>query len=180
MLLYGAWVIVVILLLGSCQAGQRAITPEQQAQLDAIVESRSFRFEVEYAMPLASQAYMNAANLGFTVARGNSVSQISLAGDGYFLEIDRDTARSHLPYFGVRENITDYAGRGSIEMDGPVSEFHVRRTPKGYEMEFQARDDYERFRMLLSVEPNLSAQVSVFSPQRDVIRYSGKLRALDQ
>lgn len=174
--LYAVWVSGIIWLVGGCSAGSAPLSADQQARLDELVEDREFVFDAKYAMPLGSQAYISASNLGFTMARGNSPTNINLTGDGYYLGMDGDSVEIYLPYFGTRDNVTNYNSKGSIDIRAAIEEFKERRTPKGHEMEFFARDGYERFRLIFMVFPNQQAQLSLFSPQRDVIRYAGKLQ----
>lgn len=174
--LYAVWVTGIIWLVGGCRSGAVPLSAEQQTRLDNLVEDREFVFDARYAMPLASQAYISASNMGFTMARGNSPTNINLTGDGYYLQMDGDSVEIYLPYFGTRENITNYNNQGSIDIKASIEEFKERRTPKGHEMEFFAREGYERFRLILMVFPNEQSQLSLFSPQRNVIRYAGKLR----
>lgn len=173
--LYTVWVCGIIWLVGGCQSTAAPLSTEQQARLDKLVENREFVFDAKYAMPLSSQAYISAANMGFTMARGNSPTNINLTGDGYYLRMYGDSVEIYLPYFGTRENITNYNNMGSIDIKASIEDFRERRTPKGHEMEFFAREGYERFRLILNIFPNSQSQLSLFSPQRDVIRYAGKL-----
>ena len=173
--LYAVWVSGIIWLVGGCQSTAAPLSAEEQARLDNLVENREFVFDAKYAMPLSSQAYISAANMGFTMARGNSPTNINLTGDGYYLRMYGDSVEIYLPYFGTRENITNYNNQGSIDIKAAIEEFRERRTPKGHEMEFFAREGYERFRLILNIFPNSQSQLSVFSPQRDVIRYSGRV-----
>lgn len=175
--LYGLWVASIVWLLSGCQAGSGVSSPEQQARLDSLVENREFLIHADFAVPLATQAYLSAANLGYAQARGSSPARVNLTGEGYFLSLKKDSVRTDLPYFGTRDNVTNYGRRGGgIKLETEIEDFSQRKTERGYEMEFFAREEFERFRFILTVYPNLETQLSVFSPQRDIIRYTGKIQ----
>lgn len=178
LLFYGVWIVGILTLLGtsSCTASRSVATPEQQAQLESVLNNRDFSFDVEFAVPTASQAYLSAANVGFAPARGSSPAQINLSGEGYFIKVRGDSVQTNLPYFGVSDNISDFSNtQRGINIEGAIEELKIKSTKTGKEFEFFAREGFERFRFIMSVSPDLKTRVSVFSPQRDLIRFTGKL-----
>lgn len=179
-LCYGCWLVAIVLVLttstSGCDSGKAAASAEQMAALDQQLKSNQWRLEVEFAMPMASPEYVSAANLGVTQARGSSVTNVNLTGEGYYLEMRGDSIKAYLPYYGRRDNVTRVGGRGGIELDTEYTEYKIRNSRSGKTLEFFARDGYERFRFLMELSPSGRTEVSVFSPQRDVIRYRGMTR----
>ncbi len=175
LILYGTWVALVILLLGGCKAGQEAASPEQQARLQALVESRDFTFEADFAFPQTSSAYVSAANTTLARAGGNSLSRISLQGEGYFLKLTGDSVESHLPYYGVRDNFSEPGRPDGIELDAPVEDFRVTQGKSdAYRIRFYARRKTERFQVNLDLFPGGKAHLLISSGQRDAIRFEGR------
>lgn len=181
LLCYGCWLAAIVGVLAfttsSCTTTKPA-SPEAQAALVRLTEGKTFVFDAQYALPTASQDYLSAAQVG--QARGNSPTQINVSGDGYFLKVSESSVEVYLPYFGRRDNVTQMAGRGGIELSGEITDWTVTDSKAGKTVQFFARDGYERFRFLLDVAPSGRAQLSVFSPQRDVIRYTGHIRELEK
>ncbi|MDG1572901.1 DUF4251 domain-containing protein [Robiginitalea sp. M366] len=178
-LCYGGWVLGIVWVLMAANTGcstPRSLTAEQRETLDALVAGREIYFDARYALPTASQEYIQAANMGFTQVRGNSVASINLQGEQYFLKIHGDSVRSFLPYFGRRYNMAQPGDRGAIEVDNVMEAFDSRNTDRGTTLEFFARNGFERFRFLVDLQPSGNMMVSVYSPQRDVIRFKGTHR----
>ena len=177
---YGLWIAGIILVLGGstsgCSSTRRTATAEEMNRLESILNQRHFTFDADFAMPTASQAYLSAANIGFNQIRGVSATNINLKGEGYFIALEGDSVRVMLPYFGIRENITSYdPSEAGIKVRGIVEDYEISADRQGRKVSFFAGEGFERFRFLMTVMPGLQAEVSVFSPQRNVIRYSGTL-----
>lgn len=175
---YGLWIAGIILVLAgstiSCSSARTTATASDMARLETLLGQRHFTFEADFAMPTASQAYLSAANVGFNQIRGASATNINLKGEGYFIALEGDSVRAVLPYFGIRENSTSYdPSEAGIQVHAEIEDFEISADRQGKKVSFFAGEGFERFRFLMTVMPGLQAQVSVFSPQRDVIRYSG-------
>lgn len=174
LILYGSWVTLVILLLGGCKA-QEPMSPQQQAQLQALAEGRNFTFEADFANPQTSKAYMSAANATVARAGGNTLSRISLQGEGYFLKISGDKVASHLPYYGVRDNFSEPGKVEGIELDTEIEELKISQKKSGaYQMTFFANQKTERFQLTLDLLANGKANLAIYSGQRDAIRFEGR------
>lgn len=171
-----AIVLVLTTSTSGCHSGKASVTPEQAAHLEQQLQQKSWRFDVEFAMPMASPEYVSAANIGIAPARGSSVTNINLTGEGYYLEMRHDSLIAYLPYYGRRDNVTRVGGRGGIELETKYSDYKSRNSANGKTLEFFARDGYERFRFLMEISHAGRTEISVFSPQRDVIRYRGMTR----
>ncbi len=182
---YGLWVAGIVLILGvgtsSCKSADSVVSAADLENLDNFLEERDYTFEVEFAMPTTSPAYMSAANIGFSQVRGSSVANINLIGEGYRIVMEGDSVTTQLPYFGTRDNVTSYnTSDMGIKIKGKMEEFQIKPWKKGREVSFFAQEEFERFRFLITVTPNLKTQVSVFSPQRDIIRYTGTLNSREE
>lgn len=165
----------VMLLAGSCGSSKTQATPEQLAQLQSLAEGRNFTFEAEFALPQTSQAYIGAANATLAQAGGNSLSRISLKGEGYFLRIKGDSIEAYLPYYGVRDNFSEYGRPDGIDLDSELEDLKVdKKGSKSYQMRFFARKKTERFQITLDLFPGGKSNLLIYSGQRDAIRYEGR------
>lgn len=175
LIVYGSWITLVILLLGGCKATQEPMSPEQQAQLQSLAEGRNFTFEAEYANPQTSKAYMSAANATVARAGGNTLSRISLQGEGYYLKISGDSVASYLPYYGVRDNFSEPGRPDGIDLDTEIEDLKISQKKSGaYQLTFYARRKTERFQLNLELLANGKANLAVYSGQRDAIRFEGR------
>lgn len=179
--LKGFGFMALAIFLGSCGSSKTQATPEQLAQLQSLVESRNFSFEADFALPQTSQAYVNAANPTLARAGGNSLSRISLRGEGYFLRIMGDSVESYLPYYGVRDNFSEYGRPDGIEIDSKLEDLKLDKKSSGaYQMRFFARKKTERFQITLDLFPGGKSNLIIFSGQRDAIRYEGRAIPIEE
>jgi hypothetical protein len=163
------------MLLSSCGSSKTQATAEQLAQLQSLVESRNFSFEAEFALPQTSQAYVGAANATLARAGGNTLSRISLVGEGYFLTMKGDSVEAYLPYYGVRDNFSEYGRPDGIELDSEIENLkHAKKNSGAYQIRFDARKKTERFQITLDMFAGGKANLLIYSGQRDAIRYEGK------
>lgn len=176
LLLNGAWFMAIALLLASCSSSKTPATPEQLAQLQTLAEGRNFTFEADFALPQTSQAYVAAANRTVAQAGGNTLSRISLGGEGYFMKIKGDSVESHLPYYGVRDNFSEYGRPEGIELASVIENFRLSSKKSGaYQVRFDAREKTELFQITLDLFPGGKANLFISSGQRDAIRFEGKV-----
>ena len=176
-----AWLMAIGLMLASCGSSKTPATPEQLAELQSLAESRNFTFEADFALPQTSQAYVAAANRTVAQAGGNSLSRISLGGEGYFMKIKGDSVESHLPYYGVRDNFSEYGRPEGIELASEVENFRLSSKKSGaYQVRFDAREKTELFQITLDLFPGGKANLFISSGQRDAIRFEGKARPADE
>lgn len=175
LLLYGSWVTLVVVLLGGCKTLEAPISQEQQAQIKDLAEGRNFTLEADFAYPQTSQAYISAANATVAQAGGNTLTRISLQGEGYFLKLSGDRVESHLPYFGVRDNFSQPGRNEAIELDTEIEDLKISQKKSGaYQMTFFARQNTERFQLTLDLQANGKANLAIYSGQRDAIRFEGR------
>ena len=137
---YGLWVGGIILVLGtttsSCAGAKQPANQELTAELATIPE-KDFNVEIRYVYPLGSTAYLSTTSLGFTTVRGNSPTQINVDGDGHFISVSGDSVKVHLPYFGVRDVVSNYnAIDNGILLDTDHEEFTTWTDRKGKHIEF--------------------------------------------
>ena len=180
--LYGLWILFVVNVLTGCQTPKSAATPMEQQELAQMLEDQSFYFEAQWAMPLQTQA-LTALHAAGMFRPGSSVSRININKDGHFLQLEGGKAKANLPYYGQRDTYTDYAhSRDWIEFDTDATDYELQQDSDSrvYDLDLNAKRRSETFQFNLRVFPNRRTIVTVFSSQRDIIRYEGFLKPLPE
>ncbi|UJH67337.1 DUF4251 domain-containing protein [Allomuricauda sp. SCSIO 65647] len=167
-----------LVLMASCATTSKVSTEEMQ-QLEDLAQSRAFRFEAEWAMPLVTNS-LSQINSALLLPPGSTVNQINLNGNNNYIKIQGDSASVYLPYFGERQMGGSYAPRNTgIHFEGIVDEMEMVKNEKknSYEISFdmEAEESAEVYQVYILVFPNLSANVNINSNQRFPIRYKGKV-----
>ncbi|WP_298535361.1 DUF4251 domain-containing protein [uncultured Algibacter sp.] len=166
----------LVLLSLSCKSSKSVASQVEVDNLNAIINSKSYRIESDWAYPQVTTAVQNAMNSGL-VQPGSSSSSISLIGNSNFLEVKNDSVQSYLPYFGERRMQVGYGSSDSaIQFDGVVENYKVNPNKKGgYDISFEAQSKSEKFNVNITIFPNLNANIGVNGGSRLGIRYSGKV-----
>jgi len=155
-------VLVSVFTLVSCSsvktAEQQAKEDNQWKALQQMVADKTFELEAEWAYPFGS-------------------SQVNLFGNSNYFRFKGDTVATYLPYFGVRRNGPVYGNESGIVVDGPYSNLVIDENPTKNEINiaFEIREKSESYDFNLVLFANKTADITVKSSQRDVIRYDAKI-----
>ena len=152
----------VIILLSACGGGQGVITPEEQQRYDELVElvnSMEFEIENEWANPQT----------------GNN---ISLIGNTNFIRFKGDSVHVFLPFFGERYSGGGYGSSGGIEYEGPINSLKIEERKRQQEvlLSFEAEQNSEHLKFLITLFPNGNANTSVTTSERSSITYRGEVQ----
>jgi len=160
----------------SCGSSKSVATPEQIQALDLLVSEKSFKIELEAALPQVTTSLMAVQNSGL-LRPGDNMSRISLLGNSNDLVIKNEHVTSNLPYYGERQMSSGYNGSDSnIEFDGPVENYKVtKRDDSSYKIEFDAMSHNENFDVTIYVFPSLKSEIVLNSAKRNTIRYEGRV-----
>ncbi len=156
--------------------------PATQAEIDALnalVNSKMFKIESDWAYPQLSSATQQVLNSGI-MPPGSSSGSINLIGNSNFLKISGDSITSYLPYFGERQMNVGYGGSDSaIEFIGVVEDYKTNKG-KGEStlITFGANTKTENFNVTITLWPNLNSEILLNSTSRALIRYTGKVEAV--
>ena len=118
----------------------------------------------------------------------NSSSQprsgrINTTGDGYFMTLLDNTVNANLPYYGQRYEFMGVNEEPVILLkDKSLENIKYGRTADHsvVTLEFDVRQKTERFHVQLVIQRNRKAFLLVSSPQRQSIRYDGRVEVLKE
>ncbi|WP_299010206.1 DUF4251 domain-containing protein [uncultured Tenacibaculum sp.] len=170
--------ISIVFVLLSC-ASSKNVTQAEIDNLKALIESKTFEIESEWAEPQATFAMTQIANAGM-LPSGSSAGNINLIGNANFFKMKNDTVAAYLPYFGERQAGGSYGGTDiGIEFEGVPKDLVVSEDKENsYKISFKIKDKNtttESYNVIVRVYPSLSSTIYVNSTQKNSIRYRGKL-----
>ena len=176
---------IILLLLpgiGACgSASQAGLQPDQTAEVDRLVESKSFRIESDWAQPLVTNSITQVSNAGL-LPPGSTAGRINLIGNSNYLQMEGDSVAAYLPYYGERQAGGGYGANSAIQFRGVPKGLDIKKDPKtlGYRMNFDIREKGENYAVSIQLFPNLRSHITVTSSQRFVISYDGKVGELSE
>lgn len=158
----------------SCKSSKTSVSASQIEALDALVNSKTFYIESDWAFPQITNAFSQilASQL---LPPGDNSGAISLIGNSNFLNVKVDSVTSYLPYFGQRQLQVAYGGTDTgINLEGKLRNYKVK-THKDHSktISFSANNRSEDTDVFIRIFPNLKVDISIYSPSRRAIRYSG-------
>ncbi|MGG6231358.1 DUF4251 domain-containing protein [Tenacibaculum sp. SDUM215027] len=170
--------ISMIFVLFSC-ASSKNVTQAEIDNLNALVESKTFEIEAEWAEPMVTNSMAQIANAGMLPA-GSSAGSINLVGNSNFFRMKKDTVAAYLPFFGERQMGGSYGGTDiGIEFEGIPENLVVSEDKENsYKISFEIKDKNtktENYNVIVRVYPSLSSTIYVNSTQKSSIRYRGKV-----
>lgn len=172
-------IIVTMLFLVSCKNIEplSAETQAQAQQMHEKITQQQLSIAATWAYPQANST-LNQLAINSGLGSGNTSTRISLAGNGDFLKIHKDSVSAYLPYYGERRISGGYNTESGIKFDGVPREYTVvYNEQKGRsEINFSISQGTESFQLYIDVYPNGNAQFSVSSSHRTNIRFDGALR----
>jgi len=191
-------VLVSVFTLVSCSsvktAEQQAKEDNQWKALQQMVADKTFELEAEWAYPFGSSQVNLFGNSNYFRFKGDTVAtylpyfgvrrngpvygnESGIVVDGPYSNLVIDTVDAYLPYFGVRRNGPVYGNESGIVVDGPYSNLVIDENPTKNEINiaFEIREKSESYDFNLVLFANKTADITVKSSQRDVIRYDAKI-----
>lgn len=150
-------IILALLMLTSCSSRKLGAVPKDYQQLEALLESREFEIQNDWAIP----------------QRGGN---INLSGNSNYIRFQGDSVRLFLPYFGVRHFGGGYGSDGGVDYEGLVGDIQIDKEEKRITVEFSAEKSSEDYKFYLTLYPNGNTNTTVNSSQRDNISYRGTIR----
>ena len=176
---------MVLGLLWSCggtkSAEAIALKNRQFEEVKELIATKSFMIEVKTAYPMQTYAVTQITN---TLMRntGNSAGRIDVTGD--YIRVKADSVKGGLSYYGeVRiANTLDPRDAG-INFEGETLSYEVFENEKKQilSVRFDIKGNtMELFSVIMQLYPNKRVTVFINSPNRNSIRYDGKLKELDE
>lgn len=164
----------------ACTTSKRPIHREQINGLKTLMATGSFEFTADWAHPMVTQSLNAISNAGLLPA-GSSIGAIQLNGTANFLKVKGDTVSANLAYYGERRFGGGYGAKAGIEFDGiPASYVQTYNEEKNrVDITFEISNQMEGYSAILQIFPNKTASITVTSNQRNTIRYTGTIAALE-
>lgn len=168
----------VIFILFSCASSRKA-TQAEIDNLKALIESKTFEIESEWAEPQATFAMTQIANAGM-LPSGSSAGNINLIGNTNFFKMKKDTVSAYLPYFGERQSGGSYGGTDiGIVFEGVPKNLTINKAKENsYRINFKINDKNnttENYNVIVRIYPSLSTSIYVISNQKRSINYRGRV-----
>ncbi len=170
----------LILLITGCGAARKSLTPESWAEMEAVVRDRNFTFEARWAEPLPDNSLNQLANAG-QIPPGSNANRINLINNANFLKMRGDSVEMALPYYGERQVTQTYGRAEGMQFEGVATDLETRKNEKRnyQDLDFNLKNKTEVLQCNLRIFNGLRAVLTIFSNQRNMIRYEGTLEVAE-
>lgn len=160
-----------------CSTSKKAVAANPT--LDTLVSEQSFKFKLQNVQPQVTTALMQLSNSGI-IQPGNTIGNINVAGQGYFLRMEGDQVKANMPYYGERQMGGGYDSDTGIEFDGPAKDLKIEKNElkQRYDISFTVDGSSENYFVTLYVTSNFKSEVWVRSSHRNRIRFTGVVSEL--
>ena len=181
LLLYSLYIGGIIWALGSCNASRKPIDMATLNALEGQVASKNFRIEAIWALPLQSSGLVQVSNAGL-LPPGSNVSRISLINTPNSFVLKGDSVFIKLPYYGERQIATNYNRADGIYLEALAEELQISKASSGkyINIDFQTQPKTERLQFNIKVYPQNRSLITIYSNQRNTIRYEGEFEDLSE
>jgi hypothetical protein len=130
---------------------------EKQKQIDSLVNSRTFVFVGTKAYPQSGRS-------------------VNLTTSPNFVKFSPDLIDSDMPFFGRVYSGAGYGGSdGGLTFKGAPTEFTVKETKKGYQIDATVKGERDTYRLSLAVGSEGTCSLSIFCNNRSSMSYSGDI-----
>ena len=151
---------VAIVKPANAQTAKQIKQAKKNAEVKELVESQNFVFQANYAYPLGGgQRYLNAYY--------------------YDLTIGKDTVVAFLPYFGIAYSGAGYNNNDDNGIKFTSTKFSYSNEAKkngSWLINIKPQDSRTTNQMVLTVQQNGTADLSVISQNRQRIRFDGIIK----
>ena len=126
---------------------------------------------------------VSSGNFMFIADRaiGRAGTSISLAANRNYLKVQGDSTAAQMPFFGERFNSGNIGEPGAIEfetkMEGQMVEHNDKKGRTT--IKFSARNEYDRFGVILEINRSGWANLLIRSIDRSTINYYGQVIPLE-
>lgn len=178
----------VVSLICSCKSNKIAKSEAKANDLkilDTLYTQNNYHIDINVAYPFSTSATSQVAN-ELLRNTGNNANRINVRGDGNYVEIQNDSVRGYLPFFGERRlNAGTYGGTDlAIQFEEPLKDLtkHINTSKSKLELKFTANQkgsDNENYRINLNIYPNKHVSVNITPVYRTFMRYDGRLEDFD-
>lgn len=153
---------------------------QRMAEFKDFIDEKSFEFTADTAHPMTTQAFNAVANAGL-LPPGSTPGTIQLMGVSNYIRILGDSVYGNLPFYGERRFGGGPTATTGIEFKGVPDAYtqNYNETKGSMEIAFEISEKTERHEVSMTLFPNRSANVAVRGNHRTSIRFSGRIRAIE-
>ena len=168
------------MLLGCGSSSKVPLDSEALEQFTSFMDQKSFEFRADTAHPTASSAFNAVANGGLLPPGSNSAS-IQITDISNYIKVYGDSVSGTLPFYGERQLGGGPMSNKGIEFKGVPKTYTqtYNKAKQRYEIDFAIASETGQHEVSMIVFPSKATEVSVTGNQRNLIRYRGKLMALE-
>ncbi|RED45294.1 uncharacterized protein DUF4251 [Winogradskyella eximia] len=154
--------------------------------LKILQEKEIYNIEIDVAYPFVKAATQQVANTLFLSRTGNTANRIDVRGDGYFINIVKDSVKGDLSFMGERRlSGGTYGMNRGIAFEGVPKNLEKSIDKKNNKLEIkfsinQNGEPSEKYDVRLLIFPNNKAEVEITSTFKTFMRYSGTLQLVDE
>lgn len=150
---------ILLTLLASACSSSKGLTKEEKAEKEAVlrkaIENNAFSIDVDRVLPMSGRSRALTSS--------------------YSVEVDGDTIKSHLPYFG-RAYSVPYGGGDGLNFTSGISEYTVSFNAKGKAVvELKTKTIEDQFVFRIEIYSNGSASIHVSMLNRQPITFQGTM-----
>lgn len=169
--------LLIITIFTGCQSSKVTLQKADERELAHLLSNKALQFDARLAEPVARQTLVANRNNGTLWQFGTVTGFVDLNGQDFYLTLEGDSVKAVLPYYSQKEQFRNMYGRNWIELDYPIDELSYWLSPNHRlaDIRFHVQDQTEHFRVQIRLFGNQRAEVTVFSAQRDRIKYRGEV-----
>ena len=179
-LLFTTSLAIQLLILAGCGGTKKTLSAEAWSQMEQLVTVRNFQFSAQWAEPLQTGSMNQIANAGL-IPPGSNVNRIDLTGTANYFNMQGDEVEMQLPYYGERQINQTYGRAEGMAYEGTAMDIRTKKNEKNgyYDLDFHLKNKTELLQCSLRVFPGMRTILTVYSSQRNMIRYVGELKPLE-
>ena len=176
----------IISVLWNCKSNDIAVDKKHTTEistLETLMEKEAYYIDIEVAFPFSTAATTQVVNAILLPNTGNSAGRIDVSGDGNFIEIQKDSSKGSLPFFGERRLSGGPYGStdGSISFNGIHENYEktINEGKRKLEIKFKAihnGESSESYDVNIEIFPSKRVDVRITPTFRTYMRYTGRLK----
>ena len=180
-LLFTTSLAIQFLVFAGCGGTKESLSAEAWSRMEHAVTARNFKFRAQWAEPLQTGGMNQIANAGL-IPPGSNVNRIDLTGTANYFNMKGDQVEMQLPYYGERQVNQTYGRAEGMEFEGTATEIKTKKNERSnyYDLDFNLNNNTELLQCSLRVFPGMRTILTIYSSQRNMIRYVGELRLQEQ
>ena len=165
--------ILLLLITAACSTSKVNYSETELNTLKNAVDSKTVDISFEWANPVATSA-VNAINT--LLPPGNTGASVNILGTQNHFQIIGDSLSVDLPYFGEQQlGGTIGTSDVGINFEGKIDreKFTFNDKKQTYELNFYMKESQENYKVFLTLYPNRTSYLTIYSSSRTTISYRG-------